>query len=70
MTVVLSVIHPHYVCVNLERNLPVKPQREWVHMDKLEPEKLEWMRDLPAPRRKRTKQVFKSDTLFSLIFLS
>lgn len=26
-------------------------------MDKLEPEKLEWIRDLPAPRRKGTKQV-------------
>ncbi|XP_053192305.1 RNA polymerase II-associated protein 1 [Scomber japonicus] len=43
-----------------ERNLPVKPQREWVHMDKLEPEKLEWMRDLPAPRRKRTKQAMQA----------
>ncbi|XP_035608488.1 RNA polymerase II-associated protein 1 [Oncorhynchus keta] len=39
-----------------EEDLPVKPQKEWVHMDKLEPEKLEWIRDLPAPRRKGTKQ--------------
>uniref|UniRef100_A0A8C4HZG1 RNA polymerase II associated protein 1 n=1 Tax=Dicentrarchus labrax TaxID=13489 RepID=A0A8C4HZG1_DICLA len=37
-------------------DLPVKPQKEWVHMNKLEPEKLEWMRDLPAPRRKGTKK--------------
>lgn len=35
----------------------MKPQKEWVHMNKLEPEKLEWMRDLPAPRRKGTKKV-------------
>lgn len=35
----------------------MKPQKEWVHMSKLEPEKLEWMRDLPAPRRKGTKKV-------------
>ncbi|KAK2826025.1 hypothetical protein Q5P01_020239 [Channa striata] len=34
--------------------VPVKTQKEWVHMDKLEPEKLEWMKDLPTPRRKGT----------------
>lgn len=45
------------LCVNSEEDLPVKPQKEWVHMDKLEPEKLEWMRDLPAPRKKGTKKV-------------
>ncbi|XP_044231056.1 RNA polymerase II-associated protein 1 [Thunnus albacares] len=43
-----------------EKDLPVKPQKEWVHMDKLEPEKLEWMRDLPAPRSKRTKQAMQA----------
>lgn len=43
--------------VNTEEDLPVKPQKEWVHMDKLEPEKLEWLRDLPEPRRKGTKKV-------------
>lgn len=47
------------VCVNSEEDLPVKPQKEWVHMNKLEPEKLEWMRDLPAPRRKGTKKVVR-----------
>uniref|UniRef100_A0A7N6AYU6 RNA polymerase II associated protein 1 n=1 Tax=Anabas testudineus TaxID=64144 RepID=A0A7N6AYU6_ANATE len=41
-------------------DLPVKPQKEWVHMDKLEPEKLEWMRDLPAPRRKGTKKAMQA----------
>uniref|UniRef100_A0A673Z478 RNA polymerase II associated protein 1 n=1 Tax=Salmo trutta TaxID=8032 RepID=A0A673Z478_SALTR len=44
----------------LEEDLPVKPQKEWVHMDKLEPEKLEWIRDLPAPRRKGTKQAMQA----------
>uniref|UniRef100_A0A4W6FF74 RNA polymerase II associated protein 1 n=1 Tax=Lates calcarifer TaxID=8187 RepID=A0A4W6FF74_LATCA len=43
-----------------ERDLLVKPQKEWVHMDKLEPEKLEWMRDLPAPRRKGTKKAMQA----------
>ncbi|XP_044022620.1 RNA polymerase II-associated protein 1 isoform X2 [Siniperca chuatsi] len=43
-----------------EEDLPVKPQKEWVHMNKLEPEKLEWMRDLPAPRRKGTKTAMQA----------
>ncbi|KAM9355384.1 RNA polymerase II-associated protein 1 isoform 2-T2 [Pholidichthys leucotaenia] len=43
-----------------EKDLPVKPQKDWVHMDKLEPEKLEWMRDLPAPRRKETKKAMQA----------
>lgn len=43
--------------VNAEEVLPVRPQKDWVHMDKVEPEKLEWMRDLPAPRKKGTKKV-------------
>ncbi|XP_029316428.1 LOW QUALITY PROTEIN: RNA polymerase II-associated protein 1 [Cottoperca gobio] len=41
-------------------DLLLKPQKEWVHMDKLEPEKLEWMRDLPAPRRKGTKEAMQA----------
>lgn len=48
-------------CVNMGVNsvedLPVKPQKDWVHMDKLELEKLEWMRDLPSPRKRGTKKV-------------
>ncbi|XP_059209023.1 RNA polymerase II-associated protein 1 isoform X2 [Centropristis striata] len=43
-----------------EEDLPVKPQKEWVHMDKLEPEKLEWMTNLPAPRKKGTKQAMQA----------
>ncbi|XP_058471266.1 RNA polymerase II-associated protein 1 isoform X2 [Solea solea] len=45
---------------SITEDLPVKPQKEWVHMDKLEPEKLEWMRDLPAPRRKGTKKAMQA----------
>uniref|UniRef100_A0A3Q3AD92 RNA polymerase II associated protein 1 n=1 Tax=Kryptolebias marmoratus TaxID=37003 RepID=A0A3Q3AD92_KRYMA len=41
-------------------DLPVKPQKEWVHMDKLEHEKLEWMRDLPSPRKKGTKKAMQA----------
>ncbi|CAN9502106.1 unnamed protein product [Ophioblennius macclurei] len=43
-----------------EDSLPVKPQKNCVHMDKLEPEKLQWMTDLPAPRRKSTKQAMQA----------
>ncbi|XP_063355593.1 RNA polymerase II-associated protein 1 isoform X1 [Pelmatolapia mariae] len=43
-----------------EEDLPVKPQKEWVHMNKLEPEKLEWLRDLPEPRRKGTKKAMQA----------
>lgn len=54
--IIFSVLCPT-LCVISEEDLPVKPQKEWVHMDKLEPEKLEWMKDLPAPRKKGTKMV-------------
>ncbi|KAA8582160.1 hypothetical protein FQN60_008900 [Etheostoma spectabile] len=43
-----------------EEDLLLKPQKKWVHMDKLEPEKLEWMRDLPSPRRKGTKKAMQA----------
>lgn len=56
-TWLLILLSPFCVCMNIEKDLPVKPQKEWVHMNKLEPEKLEWMRDLPAPRKKGTKKV-------------
>lgn len=41
-------------------DLPVKPHKDWVHMDKLEPEKLEWMRDLPPPRKKGTNKAMQA----------
>ncbi|KAK5916828.1 hypothetical protein CgunFtcFv8_011771 [Champsocephalus gunnari] len=43
-----------------EQDLLLKPQKTWVHMDKAEPEKLEWMKDLPAPRRKGTKKAMQA----------
>ncbi|KAM4540782.1 RNA polymerase II-associated protein 1 isoform 2-T2 [Fundulus diaphanus] len=43
-----------------QEDLPVKPQKEWVHMDTLEPEKLEWMRDLPSPRKKGTTKAMQA----------
>ncbi|NXX46372.1 RPAP1 protein, partial [Tricholaema leucomelas] len=36
--------------------LPVKPKKEWIHMDNVEFEKLEWMKDLPSLRQKKTKE--------------
>lgn len=43
-----------------EEELPIRPQKEWVHMDKVEPEKLEWTRDLPAPKRSSTKKAMQA----------
>ncbi|XP_062379235.1 RNA polymerase II-associated protein 1 [Sardina pilchardus] len=43
-----------------EEDLPLKPQKDWVHMDKLEPDKLEWTKDLPRPRRKGTKKAMQA----------
>ncbi|KAE8587178.1 hypothetical protein XENTR_v10021883 [Xenopus tropicalis] len=37
-------------------DLPVKPQKEWVHMDAVEFEKLEWMKNLPLARQNKTKK--------------
>uniref|UniRef100_A0A3B5LH26 RNA polymerase II associated protein 1 n=1 Tax=Xiphophorus couchianus TaxID=32473 RepID=A0A3B5LH26_9TELE len=48
------------ICLNSGEDLPVKPQKEWIHMDTLEPEKLEWMRDLPSPRKKGTKKAMQA----------
>uniref|UniRef100_A0A7N6A2E2 RNA polymerase II associated protein 1 n=1 Tax=Anabas testudineus TaxID=64144 RepID=A0A7N6A2E2_ANATE len=58
--IVLTIYLFEFAPLNSEEDLPVKPQKEWVHMDKLEPEKLEWMRDLPAPRRKGTKKAMQA----------
>ena len=57
LSVVVAFVHSLVCVCDSEEDLLVKPQKEWVHMDKLEPEKLEWMRDLPAPRRKGTRKV-------------
>ncbi|XP_073683087.1 RNA polymerase II-associated protein 1 [Garra rufa] len=43
-----------------KEELPVKPQQEWLHMDTVEPEKLEWTRDLPAPRNQNTKKTMQA----------
>ncbi|XP_050830960.1 RNA polymerase II-associated protein 1 isoform X2 [Serinus canaria] len=40
----------------MDDDLPVKPRKEWIHMDNVEFEKLEWMKDLPLPRQKKTKK--------------
>ncbi|XP_077120300.1 RNA polymerase II-associated protein 1 [Ranitomeya variabilis] len=37
-------------------DLPVKPQKEWVHMHSVEFDKLEWTKDLPQMRQKKTKK--------------
>lgn len=32
-----------------ELDLPIKPDRKWMHMDKVEYDKLSWLKDLPQP---------------------
>ncbi|XP_041131899.1 RNA polymerase II-associated protein 1 isoform X2 [Polyodon spathula] len=46
-------------------DLPVKPQEGWVHMNQLEPEKLEWIKDLPRPRKRGTRQAMQARFDFS-----
>ncbi|XP_038597350.1 LOW QUALITY PROTEIN: RNA polymerase II-associated protein 1 [Tachyglossus aculeatus] len=36
--------------------LPVTPRREWLHMDTVELDKLQWTQDLPRLRQKRTRE--------------
>ncbi|XP_070613438.1 RNA polymerase II-associated protein 1 [Erythrolamprus reginae] len=36
--------------------LPVKPEKDWVHMDNVEFEKLEWTKDLPPLRQDQIKK--------------
>lgn len=54
---------------NKDDDLPVKPKKEWIHMDNVEFEKLEWMKDLPSPRQKKTKKVWKQNFI-SFMFMS
>ncbi|XP_023684200.1 RNA polymerase II-associated protein 1 isoform X1 [Paramormyrops kingsleyae] len=42
------------------QDLPFQPKKEWLHMNKLEPEKLEWMRDQPAPRKRSTRKAMQA----------
>uniref|UniRef100_A0A8B9EWB5 RNA polymerase II associated protein 1 n=1 Tax=Amazona collaria TaxID=241587 RepID=A0A8B9EWB5_9PSIT len=46
-----AIFSPHK-----DDDLPVKPKKEWIHMDNVEFEKLEWMKDLPLPQQKKTKK--------------
>ncbi|TSQ46656.1 C2 domain-containing protein 3 [Bagarius yarrelli] len=54
--------------INVEQLL-IKPEKGWLHMDKLEPEKLEWMSELPPPRKKGTKQAMQARFDFSGILI-
>jgi hypothetical protein len=35
-------------------NPPIEIDSRWIHMDNIEYEKLEWMKDLPKPSAQRT----------------
>ncbi|NXA36352.1 RPAP1 protein, partial [Eudromia elegans] len=51
-----SIVQEENTKEEITDNLPVKPKKEWIHMDHVEFEKLEWMKDLPPPRQKKTKK--------------
>uniref|UniRef100_A0A8C9W6H4 RNA polymerase II associated protein 1 n=1 Tax=Scleropages formosus TaxID=113540 RepID=A0A8C9W6H4_SCLFO len=63
-------IHVYSLFVVTEDELPVKPEKGWLHMDKLEPEKLEWMRDLPASRKRSTKKAMQARFNFDGVLIS
>ena len=44
--------------------LPIEIDSKWVHMNNIEREKLEWMKDLPKPSAQRTEWVM---TLYDII---
>uniref|UniRef100_A0A8B9S622 RNA polymerase II associated protein 1 n=1 Tax=Apteryx owenii TaxID=8824 RepID=A0A8B9S622_APTOW len=51
-----SVMKEENMKVEITDSLPVKPKKEWIHMDNVEFEKLEWMKDLSPPRQKKTRK--------------
>uniref|UniRef100_A0A8C5AEC1 RNA polymerase II associated protein 1 n=1 Tax=Gadus morhua TaxID=8049 RepID=A0A8C5AEC1_GADMO len=55
-----SILTPEALPPSSEEDLPLKPEKQWVHMGKLEPDKLEWTRDLPGPRRKGTQKAMQA----------
>ena len=44
--------------VTEELDLPVKPDKKWVHMDKVEYDKLSWLKDLPFPKTDNNEVVY------------
>jgi hypothetical protein len=51
--------------VEAEELAQMASSQKWVHMDKIEPEKLEWMKDCPAPSAVKKKVL----TFFSPFYL-
>ena len=47
-----------------EERVPVEVKKDWVHMDTVEYDKLEWMKDLPQP----TADSAKVNIVFLLFF--
>jgi hypothetical protein len=48
-----------------DADLPLKPEKDWLHMDQIEHEKLAWMKDLPPPAAGDNKVQALSKTTFS-----
>ena len=47
--------------------VPVETDSRWLHMDKIEYEKLEWMKDLPTPSAQRVSDESVRYRLVSII---
>ncbi|KAJ8308079.1 hypothetical protein KUTeg_012953 [Tegillarca granosa] len=48
--------------------IPVKPNKDWVHMDNIEYDKLTWMKDLPKPMTGDNKRAgYTLEELFQLV---
>lgn len=57
-----------YASASLALKLPVTPNKEWLHMDTVELEKLHWTQDLPPLRRQQTQEVRGTRWMGTLFF--
>jgi hypothetical protein len=53
--------------IDHQTNLPIEIDSRWVHMNNIEHEKLEWMKDLPKPSIQRTTDDSVSKTFSSFL---
>lgn len=58
----------HCSCASLALKLPMTPNKEWLHMDTVELEKLHWTQDLPPLRRQQTQEVRGTGGMGLLLF--
>lgn len=60
--------------IDNQTNIPIEVDSRWIHMNNIENEKLEWMKDLPKPSAQRTaddsvgKILLINDFIFFFLF--